>query len=59
MLGEWQNRGTVKEECQGRGECLIPVTSTLSLFEREPSIPSSVYPSHASIAICVNSVASF
>ena len=38
MLGEWQNPGTVKEECQGQGECLMSVTSTLSLFKKKSSI---------------------
>ena len=41
MLGEWQNQVTVKEECQGRGECLMSVTSTLSLFEKNKSHESS------------------
>ena len=41
MLGEWQNAGTVKEECQGQGECLMSVTSTLSLFEKNKSHESS------------------
>ena len=26
MLGEWQNPGMVKEECQGQGKCLMSVT---------------------------------
>ena len=34
-VGEWQNSGTVQEECQGQGECLMSVTSTLSLFKKK------------------------
>ena len=41
MLGEWQSPDTVKEECQGRGECLMCVTSTLSLFRKNKSHESS------------------
>ena len=40
-VGRRQNPGTVKEECQGQGECLMSVTSTLSLFEKNKSHESS------------------
>ena len=41
MSGEWHNPCKVKEECQGQGECLISVTSTLSLFKKNNSHESS------------------